>query len=193
MSLNGEVQAGHREAGGCTAQRSGPLQPNWPEQCCCSGWFVWRKCHAVLKRTRGFVKVTYVMSMYLHKSVQYVLPLVKKNVKTIDFFFLFFRRGWGWRVFCAFLRVALKDLHHTREAMSTAKSILALSVHKIAHSMKLDSGIRTTLLPNTPNRSIREQPWCCHTKTTTTPQKNTTWRNVNFLPIEDGRRIRLLT
>lgn len=34
-----------------------------------------------------------------------------------------------------FLRVALKDLHHTREAMSTAKSIRALSVHKIARSI----------------------------------------------------------
>lgn len=55
----------------------------------------------------------------------------------------------GWFVFfsgifCAFLRVALKDLHHTREAMSSAKSIRALSVHKIARSMKLDSGIKNT-------------------------------------------------
>lgn len=48
--------------------------------------------------------------------------------------------------FCAFLRVALKDLHHTREAMSTAKSIRVLSVHKIAQNMKPDS-IKTTHNP----------------------------------------------
>lgn len=48
--------------------------------------------------------------------------------------------GFFSGIFCAFLRVALTDLHHTREAMSTAKSIRALSVHKIAQSMKLDSG-----------------------------------------------------
>lgn len=42
------------------------------------------------------------------------------------------------------MRVALKDLHHTREAMSTAKSIRALSVLKIAQSMKLDSSMKHT-------------------------------------------------
>lgn len=40
-------------------------------------------------------------------------------------------------IFCAFLRVALKDLHHTRVAMSTAKSIRDLSVQKISYNMKL--------------------------------------------------------
>lgn len=52
--------------------------------------------------------------------------------------------GFFSGIFCAFLRVALTDLHHTREAMSTAKSIRALSVHKIAQSMKLDSGNKKT-------------------------------------------------
>lgn len=57
-------------------------------------------------------------------------------------------------IFCAFLRVALTDLHHTREAMSTAKSIRALSVHKIAQSMKLDSGNKKTKKKHTHTHTV---------------------------------------
>lgn len=52
------------------------------------------------------------------------------------------------------MRVALTDLHHTREAMSTAKSIRALSVHKIAQSMKLDSGNKKTKKNHTHTHTV---------------------------------------
>lgn len=85
------------------------------------------------KRSRGYVKVTSLLSMNHNKSEQYVHLVDPQRAKMADFFFF---PG----IFCAFLRVALKDLHHTREAMSTAKSIRALSVHEIVQKMKLDSG-----------------------------------------------------
>ena len=88
------------------------------------------------------------------------------------------------------MRVALEDVHHTREATSTAKSIRALSVHEIAQSMKLNTSIKHTQSLNIrlkiTNKTIREQLLCCcHTKIT--------WRNVHVLAIDGGRRIRLLT
>lgn len=90
------------------------------------------------KRNRGFVKVTSVMSMYHNKSkLNIPLGIQDKSQNTMNGVFF---RG----IFRAFLRVALKALHHTREAISTAKSIRALSVHKISQSMKLDSGIKHT-------------------------------------------------
>lgn len=82
------------------------------------------------------------------------------------------------------MRVALKDPHHTREAMSTAKSIRALSVHTIAYeSMKPDSGLINTHTQRATReiKTIRDALWCCHTEIT--------WRNVKkkILAIDDWK------
>lgn len=60
---------------------------------------------------------SHMMPMFYNKSEEYVAQVIRQKKPNMFFF-----GGYSVR----FLRVALKNLHHTREAMSTAKSIRAL-------------------------------------------------------------------
>lgn len=135
-----KVQLGHTETSRrlYCAEKWPPLQPNWPKHYCCSGWFVCWKCHAVVNATVDLSKSqVWCRCITINQSwISLLVFRIKAKTRWMGFFF----RG----IFRAFLRVALKALHHTREAISTAKSIRALSVHKISQSMKLDSGIKHT-------------------------------------------------
>lgn len=129
-----------------------------------------RKSHAVVNATVCKSEWQRIMSMFHNKPVQCASIVIQ---------LIFFDMFSGM---CrAFLRVASKDPHHTREATSTARSIRTLSVHNIASiAMKLNTVSNT-------GRTRRRRT------TTVLPHGKFTWRNEHLSAIDGGGRIRLLT